>query len=447
MNICDIDKLRRIQTTAHEAVSRQTERQASTGTNLSVFGVNTETEFLRMLSGLVAKSYTDKIESFRGKESISLKLPKASIPDMHSLIKLCRSLEERYNSDDYKKTDLRVYDYLKFMNDPVIITALDDQLSAKIAIKDFKNVRLAPPDFVEGEDSQFAYEPKTDDKDPPLFDDLRIEDLVGVARRRLKGLTASTIKNWDVYRVDETTGAIYKAWNAYRCMVAEIQLNNETYVLSNGQWRQISEDLKQKVHDYFAANNVISDCPFLPDNVPIYDVEREQFREEVFNRHVAKVDADTYLFDKSKVEIAGKKIYEICDLFRKDGAMIHVKRHSSGSASVNHVFTQAKLYAHAFSAEAVTRQGMRDWVDNNQEPENIGKVKDEFKNKIPENDTDVDEKRHKVIFCILTGADAMDLAGLPFMTQYELMLAHRYLTHDRKFQASMTFKKVDLAKP
>lgn len=447
MNICDIDKLRRVQTTAHEAVSRQTERQASVGTNLSVFGVNTETEFLRMLSGIVAKSYEDKIESFRGKESISLKLPKASIPDIDGLIKLCQSLENRYKSDDYKNTDLRVYDHLKFVNDPAIISALDTELSAKIAVKDFTNIHLAPPDFVEGEDCQFAYESKSDDKDPPLFDDLRIEDLVGVARRRLKGLTANTIKNWDVYRLDDATGAIYRAWNAYRCMVAEIHLNNETYVLSNGQWRQISQALKQKVHDYFAANNIISDCPFLPDDIAIYDAERDQFREEVFNRQVARLDADTYLFDRSKVEIAGKKIYEICDLFRKDGAMIHVKRHSSGSASINHVFTQAKLYAHAFSAESVTRKGMRDWIDNNEEPQNVGKEKDLFKINIPENDTDVDEKTHDVIFCILTSADDMALTDLPFMTQYELMLAHRYLTHDRKFRSSMTFKKVDLTKP
>jgi uncharacterized protein (TIGR04141 family) len=447
MNICDIDKLRRVQTTAHEAVSRQTERQASTGTNLAVFGVNTETEFLRMLSGIVAPAYAGIVESFRGKESISLKLPKESIPDMPALVQLCRALEERYKSDDYKNTDLKVYDQLKVENDPVVKEALDTQLAAKVAAKDFTHVHLAPPDFVEGEDTQFAYEKKTEENAPQLFDDLRIEDLVSIPRRRLKGLTANTLRSWDVYRVDEATGATHRAWSAYRCMVAEIELHRKTYVLSNGQWRQVSEKLKEKVDKYFENNNLMSSYDFLPDNIKIYDADRDQFREEIYNRHVARNDPDTYLFDKSKVQIAGKKIYEICDLFRKDGSMVHVKRHSSGSASINHIFTQAKLYAHAFSAEAITRQGMRDWIDNNEEPENAGKANNDFKGIIRENDGDVDEKSHELIFCILTSAENMSLADLPFMTQYELMLAHRYLTHDRKFRSSVTFKQVDLTKP
>lgn len=447
MNICDIDKLRRVQTTAHEAVSRQTERQASTGTNLAVFGVNTEVEFLRMLSGMVSAAYTDKVESFRGKESISLKLPKASVPDISALVALCRSLEERYQSNDYKNTELRVYDQLKIENDPVVKDALDQKLCVQIAARDFSHIHLAPPDFIEGDDAQFTYQKKDEDDDPPLYDDLRIEDLVSVPRRRLKGLSANTLRNWNIYRVDEGTGNTYRAWNAYQCLVAEIELNGKTYVLSNGQWRQISQELKDKVDQYFQHNEVISDCVYLPHGISIYDPARDQFREEVYNRHVALNDPDIYLFDKSKVEIAGKKIYEICDLFRNDGSMIHVKRHSSGSASINHIFTQAKLYGHAFSAEVVTRQGMRDWIDNNQEAENVGKAKADFSALVPANDIDVNEKDHELIFCILSDAENMVLADLPFMTRYELMLAHRYLTHDRKFRASVTFKQVDLSKP
>lgn len=447
MNICDVEKLRRIQTTAHEAISRQTERQASAGTNLAVFGINTEVEFLRMLSGIVAPAYATAIESFRGKESISLKIPKASVPDMTALIALCRTLEERYRSDDYKHTELRVYDQLKIENDPVVREKLDAKLAAKIAAKDFDGIHLAPPDFVEGEDVQYAYERKDEDHDPPFFDDLRIEDLISIPRRRLAGLTAATLKGWNVYRVDETTGKTYRAWSAYRCIVAEVDFNGKTYVLSNGQWRQISEELKQKVDDYFANNAVVRNFSFLPDGVNIYDPARDQFREEVYNRKAAKNVPDTYLFDKSKVDIAGKKIYEICDLLRKNGAMIHVKRHSSGAASINHIFTQAKLYAHAFSSEAVTREGMRSWIDANDEPENVGKAADDFKAVIPQKDIDVNEKNHEIIFCILTDDPNMSLSDLPFMTRYELMLAHRYLTHDRKFVASVTFKQIELTKP
>ncbi|RYZ75356.1 MAG: hypothetical protein EOP06_32485, partial [Proteobacteria bacterium] len=250
MNICDIDKLRRIQTTAHEAVSRQTERQASTGTNLAVFGVNTETELLRMLSGIVASPYKGIIDTFRGKENISLKLPKNSIADLVALIALCRSLEERYKSDDYKSTDLRIYDQLRIENDPVVTEALDAKLVALVAKKDFAHVHLAPPDFMEGEDTQFAYERKTDEKTPEAFDDLRMDDLVGIPGRRQKGITANTLKSWNIYRIDEDSNITYRLWSAYRCMVAEVDHESNTYVLSNGQWRQVSGELKAKVDSY-----------------------------------------------------------------------------------------------------------------------------------------------------------------------------------------------------
>lgn len=75
MNICDVEKLKRIQTTEHEAISRQTERQASIGTRLGVFNIDSETELLRKISGHVKEDFKSLIKTFQGKESISLAFP------------------------------------------------------------------------------------------------------------------------------------------------------------------------------------------------------------------------------------------------------------------------------------------------------------------------------------------------------------------------------------
>lgn len=50
MNICDKDRLKRVQTSIHEAISTQSEKQISVGSNFSVFNIDDEKEF-RQLSG------------------------------------------------------------------------------------------------------------------------------------------------------------------------------------------------------------------------------------------------------------------------------------------------------------------------------------------------------------------------------------------------------------
>jgi uncharacterized protein (TIGR04141 family) len=76
MNICDLEKLRRLQTTKHESISQHTERQVSIGTNLSIFNMNNEVEFLKAISGSVKADFKDIIDSFKGKDNITLKFTK-----------------------------------------------------------------------------------------------------------------------------------------------------------------------------------------------------------------------------------------------------------------------------------------------------------------------------------------------------------------------------------
>jgi uncharacterized protein (TIGR04141 family) len=51
MNICDKDRLKRVRTGIHEAISTQSEKQISIGSSFSVFNINDEKEFLRAVSG------------------------------------------------------------------------------------------------------------------------------------------------------------------------------------------------------------------------------------------------------------------------------------------------------------------------------------------------------------------------------------------------------------
>ncbi len=449
MNICDDDGLRRIQTTAHESISRQTERQASTGASLGVFGINSEAEFLRTISGSVKADYREAIESFKGKDSILIKFPKDEEIDWSYLAALCLKLEERYNSADYRDTAFKSYDILRHENDPLVIESLDKLLCADIVAKRFDRIHLAPPEFVEGEDPSYAYvEIKNDDDDAPAtYEDLRIADLVEVPRRRLKDLTSDTVKRWPIFRYDAEQNKTYKLWNAYRCLVAEVDLKDRTFVLSNGQWREISDELKKTVEDYFAENDMTVVADFLPEGVNIWSDDREENREEVYNLRAAEDCAELYLLDKAKLTVAGQKKYEVCDLLHSGKMIVHVKRYSSGAASISHLFTQGKFYAHAFATDVQCRADIAAWIADDAEQPNADKDKPSFTAIVPEKNNDVDEKGYTVVFCILHDRDEFSIEDLPFMSRYELMLSHRFLTQDRKFQVGVALRNVELGDP
>lgn len=443
MNICDTERLRRVQTSVHEAVSRQTERQASTGANLRIFGINTDSEFLRTISGYVHNDYKNIIESFRGRDSIAIKLPRDKNIKWSDLVTICNKLDERYYSDAYRQTEFRIYDILRHENDPEVISELDRLLCDKLIAKDFNKIHLSPPEFIESEELDYAYTSSTGYA-PPLYEDLRIEDLIATPGRKLKDLTSSRIHSWQIYIYNSEEKKTFPKWHAYECLVAEIDLNTKTYILSNGQWREVSQQLKQKVTSYFTDRDMSLDVPYLLNGINIYDAAKTQNREEVYNRLITKNDSKVFLFDKAKINIAGQGLYEICDLFHSDKHFVHVKRYTSGASSISHIFTQTKLYSHAFATDEATRNGFTEWIDASTEPENMFKDRRTFKALVPLKASDVDERAYTVIFCILHDKDRFCISSLPFMSQYELMLTHKFLTEDRRYKVAVIFRKIVL---
>ena len=447
MNICDIEKLRRIQTSAHEAISRQTERQASTGASLRAFGINTDAEILRTLAGSVKDDYADLIESFKGKDSIQIKLPKEAQFGWGALADVCRRLDERYEAPDYRNTEFRSYDNLRHESDPDIVEALDATLCAKIEARDFSKIHLAPPEFLEVDDPSFAYRERgNDDDEVQRFDDLRIEDAVA-ARRYIRDLSADKLRTWRIFRYDEEQERTFPLWNAYQCIVAEIDHGNKTYVLSNGLWREVSQQLKDKVDGYFDARDLELDAAYLPAGTNIYHAGRDQNREEVYNETAARGSADLFLLDQAKIEIAGRRLYEVCDLLHGDKHFVHVKKYASGSASISHLFTQAKMYSHAICSDEPTRAGIAEWIENDVHDANVDKDKARFAALLPAKAADFKDAEYTVVFCILHDSPAFTLNDLPFMARYELMLAHSYLTEDRRFTVGVCFRRVTLGPP
>ena len=431
MNICDENKLKRVQTSAHEAVSTQTERQISSNSDFSTFNINGEKEFLRMLSGTASSEY-GYISSFKGKENISLKLDKEDPMTWQSLIPRLHGLGQVSQSTRYQNI-FTEYDKFPFESDPAVIEELDNILFTKIRDGKYSNIHLSPPEFFDYDSLMFSYDPE-DDRN--RYDELILTDLLAQRKRKFKETAdINSIKKMriSVYNA-ETEAIVRNKWSAYDCLVAEIERQNETYILSIGQWRKVSASLQQEVSD-FITPLVISKPTYLPDNISIWNPHAKggkngksyigENQEAVFNKKAEEESADLFLFDKGKIKIAGEKKYEVCDLFHKDKKFIQVKRYSSGSASISHLFVQARFYAEAFLFDSKCRSSMCAHINDKANGRDVSS----FVSCLPEDRTAISAEEYYICLCLLTDKANLKISELPFMSKYELMHTLKYLTN------------------
>lgn len=439
MNICDPDNLKNISSSEHENITKQHERQLSIGASLYDFDLNEGSEFLRSISGQ-AKSGYDLIDSIKGKDNIVIKLDKNKAFDWDILTKTCLDFAQKYKSDDYK-THFEMYDKFHFETDVDLINLLDEKIATRIKQKDFSKIHLAVPDFFDYDRYSLQYK---EDAEAERFSDLRIDNLFE-ARKITKKFSIGSLKQWKIFKFDHDSNTIVPAgWSAYKCLVAEEQHNGKTYVLSNGLWRAVSDNFLNEVQNYIKNIDLHDSINFISD-IDIYDEQNKTNKESTFNEKNAKDKPDLFLMDKAKIKIAKQKKYEVCDLLSKDKKFVHVKRYSNGSASIGHLFTQAKFYADAITSDEDVRKHIITHIQNDARIENQNKNKADFVNAIPLEPENFKENEFTVVLCILIKKGALEkLEDLPFMVQYELMLSHKYLTRNRKYLFEICFVEVKL---
>jgi uncharacterized protein (TIGR04141 family) len=436
MNICDENGLKRIQTSVHEAISTQTEKQASAGARLAVFSINEEREILRSVAGFAKLEY-DYIGTLKGKESISIKLQKSDDEiDWETLVKRVHALGEASKKTDYQSV-FTSYDKFHSETDKEIVEQLDALVFEQVKAGTLERVHLAPPEFLDYDRYSFQY---SADDDATQYDDLDLVEMLAQKPRAFsERASIQSLKNMKISLRDTETGHLKRSkWSVYKCLVAETELHGETFILSMGDWKKISTNFLQEVNDAIAGINVVKP-DYLPNDISIWDGGQEKNREDVFNKEASDGSDDLFLFDKGKIEIGGDKRYEVCDLLHRGKKFVHVKRYSSGTASISHLFSQGRFYTEAFIKEQPCRIGMKAHIDDAKSD----KDKPSFKVIIPDDRQDITTNEYEVVFCVLSDKDNFEVDSLPFMSRYELMLAHSYIS-EMGFQCSIAVQKIRL---
>lgn len=441
MNICNPNEIKSIQTSQHESISIQSEKQILTGAGLSVFNIDYNDEFFKRIIGKAKTAY-NFISSVTGGEKIQLKFDKDNKLSWANILDRTKVLDDLYHDDSYKNTEFKSFDNWSFEKDAEKIDELNTKLVVAINSRNFDKISLSSPEFVDLDTCAFTYQNNEDAEK----EDLNISDFLETITRG--DVTISTLKNRGILLVNKITETKFPKWKVYQCIVAEILDDEDNcYILFNGQWRKISTNFRNSVQQYFSDNNIEFDTQLLQDDIPndidIYDTQANQNREDIFNKQVVSNRENLFLFDKSKIEIASEKKYEICDILSSDSDLIHVKKYKSGASSLSHLFSQVKIYSEAFIIDKNTRNTMIDFFDTdslNSESKNFEKDVAQFKALLSKSGR-LHENDFKVVLCILT-ADNIQITDLPFMTQYEISKTDEYLRKNRGFNVKYINRKV-----
>lgn len=128
-------------------------------------------------------------------------------------------------------------------------------------------------------------------------------------------------------------------------VIAEVELDEERYFVTAGNWFQISNDFVAFVESQVALIPDLTDALGLPD----WDVQRLQaravgsHREEVYNADLAAA-RDWVLLDKKLARYGSNNKIEVADVLTDSGHLLCIKA-ATGSPAISHLVAQATVSA------------------------------------------------------------------------------------------------------
>lgn len=262
--------------------------------------------------------------------------------------KLCRSVQEAHDRDDYREKFSWI-DRIRPIHDPVVLQDVEQHLADRLAAGDITDLDLAPPEVVDWS-VVVGFRYPSEARKKFWHPELRIQDyLRGLAGQgeRPDDFDALFLRRQHVCAVDGDNQPVHK-WPVWRCLAGEFQFSGSTYVIDEGDIFSISLDYLKELNESIAAVPLRTDIPW-PTATP-------SMSEDEFNKlATAQINA-ALLMDKKLVSVASQTTpIELCDILTAAGDLIHVKRHF-GSSDLSHLFSQGFVSARLLQEDKAFRE-------------------------------------------------------------------------------------------
>jgi uncharacterized protein (TIGR04141 family) len=324
LNAVEPSKLRSIEHKRLDAISRHTREQLSKAGALEQFGLDTDRDMLRGVTGEPTEPIYGKTLTGGDQLTVLGELPLKSVKE--SLGKYSALAEKKTYTENFPWVD-----NVRDIRDASLRSALDAELLKQIK-RGAANCWLAPPEVIDWSTTAgFAYSHrKTADRYPDMDLDTFFDWYGSRPSFTVADLTQSRI-----YHIRSDTEAGQHSWRAIDCFVADCDYKGRRYVLNEGLWYEIEPNFLETIKDFIEniPKSAISFLPYLD----------KDGGEGFYNSRIARRSRGSLaLLDQNFINYPRRGKVEVCDLFSSNKVFIHVKR-MAASSTLSHLFAQGTV--------------------------------------------------------------------------------------------------------
>jgi uncharacterized protein (TIGR04141 family) len=339
-------RIRALRSKRRGATVVRSDVQASSVSAFEVFNVNRLRDVISAAAGVPAENemWGRRIS---GGDPVHIDLD-VTFDEMGAL---CRRVDAAYDRDDYKDGFAWIDD-IQPVSDPHTLERLEDAVLSRLVSRDFGGLTLAPPEIVDWEQTsgfRYAFDDPGGRKNhmPVMRPDLRLEDFVaGLGEERVADLDVARLRRSPLFAITSDGNQIHK-WTVWRSLIAELQLDGQTYVLDEGEFFAVDTGYLAEL------NAAIDELPTSRISLP---PTRLGTSERKYNESAAASSSDLLFLDFKLVSVTGEPgRIEVCDLLSKDRCLIHIKRHFT-SSGLSHLFSQGVVSASLLQENKEFRQ-------------------------------------------------------------------------------------------
>lgn len=403
-------KLRTLDSASLDTTVMQRRVQASRDSDLSAFDLDASRNLLRLASGTPTSGEFAK--ALAGKDALHLR----AVVDPDKLREHCEKALKLYEATDYK-SDFAFIDYVQPVRERVLVEELDGatfaDLAALVAGKP-SDLHLSIPDILSPDAGLEIgyYGTGLSPGAKTGYGELAIEDYVAELKKgdfnQIADMSALRGSH-EIRVIADGEGDRSHKRKLYSCLVHEVMLRNNIYVLFDGQWYLISKSYHKEVEDAYAA---LVKPAFHPATIAAN--ERALIAELEGKPHLISMDQT-----KVSPKGAGNAALEPCDFFSSARQIIHLKDGHS-SAPLSHLWNQGLVSAEAFVSDDVFRKGFRREARKREQKFN----KQGFVSLLPDGRVKPTPSDYTVVFGVMRHPYAASgQLGLPFFSKVALRAA------------------------
>jgi uncharacterized protein (TIGR04141 family) len=248
---------------------------------------------------------------------------------------VCHQVDGAHRRTDYRER-FGWLDHIKPVADSDLREALELRVLDVLRAGVTNGLDLGPPEVVDWERVEsFRYHFNT--RQGITHPELRLADYLRGARQRglLDDLDVPSLRRRRIDAVDGDNQVVHR-WTVWRCLDGEVTLNDETFVVDDGEFFQVESSFLTALNEYIEA---------IPPGSTDLPSGGNTTTERTYNEATANENAKLLLLDRQLVasDESTTRI-EVCDLLSDRRELIHVKRHL-GARDLSHLFAQGATSA------------------------------------------------------------------------------------------------------